>query len=91
MPAIQNYSLQKITSRRPSLRLFRLAPAWMSLALAGSQMAGATPLYWDSDGVTVGGSSGTTAVGTWGSSVFWNTSSTGGAGTLSAGTRTSAE
>jgi fibronectin-binding autotransporter adhesin len=42
----------------------------------------ANDLYWDSDGTTAGGSSGNTAVGTWGTSVFWNTNSGGGAGTL---------
>jgi hypothetical protein len=38
-------------------------------------------LYWDTNGSTAG--AGATANGTWGTSNFWNTDSTGGAGTFS--------
>jgi len=38
----------------------------------------ATTFYWDANGTTAG--FGTSAVGTWGSSAFWNTDSTGAAG-----------
>lgn len=33
----------------------------------------ATNYYWDSDGVTAGGSANTVAAGTWGTSAFWST------------------
>lgn len=49
------------------------------LAFAGSHSpALATALYWDGNGTTLG--AGTTPTGTWGTSVFWNTDSTGGGG-----------
>jgi autotransporter-associated beta strand protein len=39
-------------------------------------------LYWDTDGEVSGGSTGTTANGTWGSDAYWNTASAGGSGTF---------
>jgi fibronectin-binding autotransporter adhesin len=50
------------------------------LAYAGNS-AHAQNLYWDSNGATAG--AGATPTGTWGTSNFWNTDSTGGAGTFS--------
>lgn len=44
-------------------------------------------LYWDANGTTAG--AGGTPAGTWGASQFWNTSSTGGAGTFSTTTTAS--
>lgn len=58
-----------------------------ALALATAACTGwvksaqAANLYWDSDGATAGGSSSTTAAGTWGVSNFWSTSSLGNAAT----------
>ena len=44
----------------------------------------AASLYWDGNSTTAG--AGTTPTGTWGTSNFWNTDSTGGAGTFSTAT-----
>lgn len=57
----------------------------IGLVLAGAGQASATPLYWDGNGTVSG--AGATAVGTWGTSSFWNTDSTGAAaGTLQSST-----
>jgi len=47
----------------------------------------ATPLWWDSNGATAG--AGTTPNGIWGTNAFWNTNSTGGAGSFTTDTTTS--
>jgi autotransporter-associated beta strand protein len=48
--------------------------------LSTNQSFGAD-LYWDSDGATPGGSAGSTASGTWGTSAFWGGSADGDTGT----------
>ncbi|MEI8038702.1 MAG: autotransporter-associated beta strand repeat-containing protein, partial [Verrucomicrobiota bacterium] len=63
------------TKSNPFLRLSALALIGFTFVMAGAQ---ATPLYWDSNGATAG--AGTTPTGTWGTSNFWNTDPTGGAG-----------
>ena len=57
-------------------RMVRAAALAASLAMTAS-VATAAPLYWDSDGANTGGSASATATGTWGTSNFWSTSSTG--------------
>jgi len=47
-------------------------------ALLATQAIHATPLYWDSNAIAAG--AGSTYSGTWGTSNFWNSDSTGGAG-----------
>jgi len=64
-----------------------VSAALLALALAGR--AQGASLYWDSDGSTAGGSAGTTADGTWGADSYWNTSSSGAAGTFTAATTAS--
>lgn len=54
-----------------------------ALALT-AQSSRAVDLYWDANGTAA--NTGTTATGTWGTSVFWNTSSTGTGGTVTAAT-----
>ncbi|MFV0338376.1 MAG: autotransporter-associated beta strand repeat-containing protein [Chthoniobacterales bacterium] len=49
--------------------------------------ADAQLLYWDANGSTAG--SGSAPAGTWGSNAYWNTDSTGGAGTFSTATTSS--
>ena len=61
-------------------RQMRAVPGTL-VALAMGLMVGrawSTPLYWDSNGTAAG--AGATPTGTWGTSNFWNTDSTGGAG-----------
>ena len=67
-------------SRFPALLLGMFA------LLLAALPVGAVSQYWDSNGTTTG--AGATPVGTWGSSAFWNTLSTGGAGTLKTATIT---
>ncbi len=55
------------------LTALALFAAWTSLA---------TDLYWDANGVAA--NSGTTAAGIWGTDAFWNDSSTGTGGTITA-------
>jgi fibronectin-binding autotransporter adhesin len=50
----------------------------LGLVMAGSARG---DLFWDSDGATAGGSANTVAPGTWGTSNFWSTDSTGAAAT----------
>jgi fibronectin-binding autotransporter adhesin len=64
--------------------IFFIVTILIAIALLLAPKAGATSLYWDSNGATTG--AGTTPTGTWGTSVFWNTNSTGGAGTFSTDT-----
>ena len=52
------------------------------LLTATLQQAHAANIYWDSNSSTTG--AGATPNGTWGSDSYWNTSSTGGAGTFTA-------
>jgi len=63
-------------------RQVKLVRAVASVAL-GLVLASAASadLFWDSDGATAGGSGGTTAVGTWGTSNFWSADSTGASAT----------
>lgn len=70
--------------RLPASQVARVILSTSVIALLGYATSRATDLYWDSDGTTAGGSSGTTATGTWGTgSLFWNSDSTGGgAGTF---------
>src|SRR5207249_1051234 len=75
-----------------ALRRRRKFARWLLLCLVAAaawppdRQALATPLFWDANGSTLG--SGTTPTGTWGTSVFWNTLSTGGAGVFTATTTT---
>lgn len=69
-------------------------PQYLSLLLAlgcslmlGAQHARAASLYWDANGATDG--AGSAPSGTWGLDSFWNTDSTGGAGTFQAATTSS--
>lgn len=48
----------------------------------------AVDIYWDSDGATSGGSSGTTATGNWGTSAFWSTDAAGASATTATWTGT---
>ncbi len=62
----------------------RLSAAWavpLGLFVALVPALHGADIYWDSDGATSGGSSGTTATGNWGTSAFWSTDSTGAAAT----------
>ena len=54
------------------------------LSTAFSALFAANDLYWDANGTVA--NTGTTATGTWGTSNFWNTSSTGTGGTLQTST-----
>ncbi len=58
--------------------------SFAACVLALSATAAHAQLYWDTNGSTAG--AGATANGTWGTSNFWNTDSTGGAGTFSTST-----
>jgi len=65
------------------------APWHLTLVVSAALLSNAwaaNDLYWDTDAATAGGSGGTTAVGTWGSSVFWSDSSAGSSATLTATT-----
>ena len=63
------------TSQRVSASLLVLA--------ATMNFANAATYYWDSNGTSTTGA-GATPTGTWGADVFWNTSPTGDAGTITA-------
>jgi len=52
----------------------------LGLMVAATNSADATNYYWDANGSTAG--AGDTPSGTWGSSAFWNTNTTGGSGTF---------
>ncbi|MEI8038655.1 MAG: hypothetical protein WCJ14_09715, partial [Verrucomicrobiota bacterium] len=60
------------TKSNPFLRLSAIALLGFTFVMSSAQ---ATPLYWDSNGTTAG--AGTTPTGTWGTSNFWSTDSTG--------------
>ena len=60
---------------KPNARLRSLLHA-ASSALLSMTFASAATLYWDSNGTATAGA-GVTPTGTWGSSVFWTTDSTG--------------
>src|SRR5580693_3380620 len=68
--------------------LYWLACLSVGLALLPAT-ASATTYYWDGNGTTAG--AGTTPTGTWGSSNFWNTISSGGSGGSFATTLTSSD
>ena len=60
------------TKSNPFLRLSAIALLGFTFVMSSAQ---ASPLYWDSNGTTAG--AGTTPTGTWGTSNFWSTDSTG--------------
>jgi len=67
---------------RSASRFSSLSTVIFAGVLASAGLSHATPLYWDVDGTTAGFS---TVVGAWNDvNNFWNTDSTGGAGTVSA-------
>ena len=57
-----------------------------AVSVAAPQSALATNLYWDVNAAATGATNSTTAAGTWGTGILWNTDSTGGGGTFTATT-----
>src|SRR5262249_13663587 len=91
--------MRRSSKRRACKPLSRCAKAlFFASAVLGSRTSWATALWWDSDGVTVGGatngvngSNGSTAPGTWGTSVVWNSDSSGRNGGVLTSTTTTAD
>jgi len=77
-----NSGKAKETTMSGSISRFTRMAAIFSLVAAGAigwaGPAAATPLYWDQNGITAG--AGVDPTGTWGTSDFWNSDSTGGGG-----------
>src|SRR5687767_283852 len=71
--------LQSTTKLIRTVRLSRIlrAAAIAALGFGTSGVSSAADLFWDIDGATPGGSGTANAVGTWGTSNFWSTSSAG--------------